>query len=60
MKKTTLYTIIILVFMTGCTQLVTAPISITGAVVGATIDVTAATAGAIAGYYDDDNCDNKY
>jgi len=53
MKKITLYTIITLVFISGCTQLVTAPIAITGAVIGTTIDVTAATAGAIAGYYDD-------
>ena len=45
---------ITLVFISGCTQLVTAPIAITGSVIGATIDVTAATADAIAGYYDDD------
>ena len=47
MKKITLYTMITLVFMSGCTQLVTAPISIAGAAVGATIDVTGSAVGAV-------------
>jgi len=38
---------ITLVFMSGCTQLVTAPISIAGAAVGATIDVTGSAVGAV-------------
>jgi hypothetical protein len=53
MKKITLYTIITLIFTTGCTQMVTAPIAITGAVVSSSIEIAGATAGAIAGYYDD-------
>ena len=55
----------IVIFLSGCTQMVTAPIAatgaligatvdITGAVVGVTVDATTATAGAIAGYYDDE------
>ena len=47
MKKETLYSIIILVFLSGCTQVVTAPIEITGAVVGATIDVADAAVDAV-------------
>jgi len=39
MQKLTLYSILSLIFLSGCTQVVTAPIEITGAVVGATIDV---------------------
>ena len=41
MKKH-LYLLISLLLLTACTQIVTAPISIAGAVVGATIDVGAA------------------
>jgi len=55
MKKITLYTIITLVFMSGCTQLVTAPISIAGAAVGATIDVAGSAVGAVAGSDDKDD-----
>jgi len=47
MKKATLYSIITLVLLSGCTQVVTAPIEITGAVVGATIDVTDAAVEAV-------------
>ena len=39
MKKSTLYSIIILVLLSGCTQVVTAPIEIAGSVASATIDV---------------------
>jgi len=47
MKKTALYTLTIL-FLSGCTQVVTAPISVAGAVAGTTIDVAGATIGAVA------------
>ncbi len=47
MKKFTIYTIITLVFMSGCTQIITAPISIAGAAVGATIDVAGSAVGAV-------------
>lgn len=39
MEKLTLYSIMVLVLLSGCTQVVTAPISIAGSAVGATIDV---------------------
>ncbi len=54
MKKLTLYSIMILVLLSGCTQVVTAPISIAGAAVGATIDVTGSAVGAVVGSDDDD------
>ena len=48
MKKTIILLILSL-FINGCTQIVTAPISIAGSVVGATIDVGAAGVRAVAG-----------
>ncbi len=39
LKKLTLYLLITLVLLPGCTQVVTAPISIVGSVASATIDV---------------------
>lgn len=48
MKKSTLYSIIALVLLSGCTQIVTAPISIAGSVVSTTIDVAGSTVNAIA------------
>lgn len=53
MKKS-LLVLITLLFMSGCTQVITAPISAAGAVAGAAIDVTAATARAVTGSSDDD------
>ncbi len=47
MKKLTLFTIITLVLLSGCTQVVTAPIDVAGSVVGATIDVADATVDAV-------------
>jgi uncharacterized protein YceK len=41
--------IITLILVSGCTQVVTAPIKITGAVVSSTIDIIGATAHAVAG-----------
>jgi len=46
MKKLTLYSIMILVLLSGCTQVVTAPISIAGSAVSATVDVAGSVAGA--------------
>jgi len=53
MKK---YTLILLatLFMSGCTQIITAPIKAVGAVGGAVIDVGAAGVRAVAGSDDDD------
>lgn len=47
MKKLTLSLLIGLILLSGCTQVVTAPISVAGSVVGATIDVAGATVDAV-------------
>lgn len=39
LKKSTLYLLITLILLSGCTQVVTAPISIVGSVASATIDI---------------------
>jgi len=53
MKKN-IFVLLVLLTMSGCTQIITAPISIAGSVVGATIDVGAAGVRAVAGSNDDD------
>ena len=55
LKKCTLSTIITILLMSGCTQVVTAPISIAGSVVGATIDATGSAVGAVVGSDDEDD-----
>jgi len=52
MRKYILFLSIIFL-LGGCTQIITAPISVAGSVAGATIDVTSATAHAVAGGDDD-------
>ena len=47
LKKSTIYSIITLLLLVGCTQVVTAPIDVAGSVVGATIDVADATVDAV-------------
>ena len=47
LKKLTLYSIMVLLLLSGCTQVVTAPIDIAGSVVGATITVAGATVDAV-------------
>lgn len=47
MKKTILFTLLTLLTMSGCTQIVTAPISIAGTVVSSTIDVAGSAVGAV-------------
>ena len=47
MKKFTLYSLISLVLLSGCTQVVTAPISVAGSVASATIDVAGSTVRAV-------------
>ncbi|WP_309498893.1 DUF6726 family protein [Sulfurovum sp.] len=47
MKPLTLYLIMILVLLSGCTQIVTAPISVAGSVASATVDVAGSTVGAL-------------
>jgi len=47
MNKHFLHSIITLIFLSGCTQVVTVPIAVAGATVGAVIDVTGSAVGAI-------------
>jgi len=61
LKKPTLYSIIVLV-LSGCTQVVTAPISIAGSAVSATVDVAGSAVGAavdIASSEDDERNDQN-
>ncbi|CAA6816346.1 MAG: Unknown protein [uncultured Sulfurovum sp.] len=46
---------IVLILASGCTQIITAPIKVVGAVAGATIDVGAAGVRAVAGSDDEDD-----
>ena len=43
-----------LILLSGCTQVVTAPISIVGSVASTTIDVAGSAVGAVAGSDDED------
>ncbi len=54
LKPLTLYLLITLLLLSGCTQVVTAPISVAGSVVGATIDVADATVDAVTDSDDED------
>ena len=54
LKKLTLYSIITLILLSGCTQIVTAPISVAGSITSATIDVAGSAVGAVAGSEDED------
>lgn len=54
MKKY-LYLLLAGVILTGCTQIITAPIAVAGAVVGATIDVGAAGVRAVTSSEKDDD-----
>jgi len=47
MNKLTLYITVFSILMSGCTQVVTAPISIAGSVAGATIDVAGSAVSAV-------------
>ena len=53
MKKLIIYTMFTLITISGCTQIVTAPIKIAGATVSAGIDVAGSAVGAVAGGGDD-------
>ncbi len=61
MNRYTLLTLLTLIFFSGCTQVVTAPISIAGSVAGAAIDVTGSAVGAAVDIAtsDDDEEDEK-
>lgn len=47
LKQSTLYSIIILALLSGCTQVVTAPIEIVGSIASTTIDVAGSTVDAV-------------
>ena len=47
MKKLTVYITMTLILLSGCTQVVTAPISAVGSVTSATIDVAGSAVGAV-------------
>ena len=47
MKKTVLMLILSLLFLSGCTQVVTAPVYVASAAVSTTIDVAGATVDAV-------------
>ena len=47
MHKHSLYIFLFLLFLSGCTQIITAPIEIVGSVASATIDVTASAVDAV-------------
>lgn len=49
LKKLTLASIMVLILLSGCTQVVTAPISIAGSVVSTTIGVAGSAVGAVVG-----------
>ena len=52
-----MFLLVSLLFINGCTQIITAPISIAGSVAGAAIDVGAAGVRAVAGSDDDEKDD---
>jgi uncharacterized protein YceK len=54
LKKSILYSVLVLVLLSGCTQVVTAPISVAGSVVGTTIDVAGSTVDAVTDSEDSD------
>ena len=53
MKKTTLTLLIILTLSAGCTQIITAPISIASSTVSGTLDVVGSTVDIVTGKDDD-------
>ena len=59
MNKLTLITLLTLAFLSGCTQVVTAPISIAGSAVSATVDVAGSVAGAAVDVVTDDDDEKK-
>ena len=54
MKKLTIVSMMILLLLSGCTQIVTAPIAIAGSAVSATIDVAGSAVGAVVGSDDEE------
>jgi len=59
MKNIYIYTLFIFVLLSGCTQVVTAPISIAGSAVSATVDVAGSVAGAAVDVVTSDDDEEK-
>ena len=59
MKNIYIYTLFILVLLSGCTQVVTAPIAIAGSAVSATVDVAGSVAGAAVDVVTSDDDEEK-
>jgi len=59
LKKSTLFTLLTLALLSGCTQVVTAPISIAGSAVSATVDVAGSVAGAAVDIATDEDDEKK-
>jgi len=59
MKNIYIYTLFGLVLLSGCTQVVTAPISIAGSAVSATVDVAGSVAGAAVNVATSDDDEEK-
>jgi len=57
MRKLTILLMMIMILMSGCTQIVTAPIKIAGTAVSTTFDVAGSAAHAIAGSDDEEKED---
>jgi len=55
MYKNLIITIVAVLSLSGCTQVVTAPIKVVGATAGAVIDVTGSTVRAVVGSDKDDD-----
>ncbi|UPT77088.1 hypothetical protein MN086_08500 [Sulfurovum sp. XGS-02] len=54
LKRSTLYLLITLLLFSGCTQVVTAPISVAGSVVDTTVDVAGSAVNAVTDSEDED------
>ena len=59
MNKYILLSLLTLIFLSGCTQVVTAPISVAGSVAGAAIDVTGSAVGAAVNVATSDDDEDK-
>ena len=59
MEKNVLWTIPISIILSGCTQIVTAPVSVAGTVVSTTVDIAGAAVGAAVDVATDDDDDKE-
>ncbi|GIT98367.1 DUF6726 family protein [Sulfurovum sp. TSL1] len=57
-KRSVLCVLITLLLFSGCTQVVTIPVSVAGSVVGATVDVAGSAVNAVTDSNDDEACED--